>query len=121
MAFSPMQPSVTVVVPNYNHAAYLEQCLTSIVAQSRKPDRVIIVDDASTDDSLLVIDRFISQNPTWQLIRNDVNSGVVYGQNVALAATDTGWISYLGADDVLHPRYFEQVMALAESAPSAPR
>jgi GT2 family glycosyltransferase len=119
MAFSPMRPSVTVVVPNYNHAAYLDQCLDSIGAQSRQPDRVIIVDDASTDDSLRVIDRFIRQNPTWQLIRNDVNSGVVYGQNVALAATDTGWISYLGADDVLHPRYIEQVVALAESSPSA--
>lgn len=119
MAFNPIRTSVTVVVPNYNHAAYLGQCLGSIVAQVRKPDRVIIVDDASTDDSLRVIEGFIRQNPTWQLIRNDVNSGVVYGQNVALAATDTGWISYLGADDILHPGYLEQVMLLAESAPSA--
>jgi glycosyltransferase involved in cell wall biosynthesis len=111
--------SVTVAVPNYNHAAYLEQSLASIVAQSRQPDRVIIIDDASTDDSLRIIAPFLAQNSHWQLLHNEVNSGVVYGQNRVLAATETEWISYLGADDVLHPRYIETMLGLAERDPDA--
>ncbi|MGM4932801.1 glycosyltransferase family A protein [Tardiphaga sp. 619_E2_N8_5] len=110
---------MTVAVPNYNHAAYLEQSLSSIVAQSLQPDRVIIVDDASTDDSLRVIAPFLVQNPHWQLLRNEVNRGVVYGQNRVLAVTETEWISYLGADDVLHPRYVETMLGLAEREPEA--
>jgi glycosyltransferase involved in cell wall biosynthesis len=112
------RPSVTVVVPNYNHARYLDQCLQSILAQSLSPDRVIIVDDASTDDSLGVINRFL-HNPRWELVQNDTNRGVIIGQNVALSRTGTDWITFLGADDVWHPSYIEKVMDLAQQFPES--
>jgi glycosyltransferase involved in cell wall biosynthesis len=113
------QPNVTLVVPNYNHAHYLPESLGSIAAQTRPPDRVLIIDDCSTDDSIAVISRFLAEHPSWQLIRHETNQGVVRGQNEALALAETDWIGYLGADDALHPAYLQKALAAAESSPEA--
>ena len=116
---SPTQPTVTLVVPNYNHARYLAESLGSIAAQTRAPDRVLIIDDASTDDSIAVIERFLADHPGWELIRHTTNQGVVRGQNEAIAATDSEWIGFLGADDALHPTYIEKSLAQAAQFPDA--
>jgi len=113
------KPSVTVVVPNYNHARYLPESLGSIAAQIRAPDRILVIDDASTDDSVAVISRFISGRPTWKLIQLARNRGVVAVQNEALRAADTDWIGFLGADDALHPAYLERTLAEAARFPDA--
>jgi glycosyltransferase involved in cell wall biosynthesis len=110
----PPSPQVTLVVPNYNHARYLQESLGSIAAQTRAPDRVLIVDDASTDDSVSIISRFIAERRGWELIQHKENRGVVRRQNETLAAVTTEWIGFLGADDVLQPTYLEK--ALAEAA-----
>jgi glycosyltransferase involved in cell wall biosynthesis len=116
---STARPRVTLVVPNYNHARYLPESLGSVAAQTRAPDRVLIIDDASTDDSLAVISRFVADRPGWELIRHDKNKGVVAGQNEAVASTDTDWIGFLGADDALHPNYLERTLAQAADFPDA--
>jgi GT2 family glycosyltransferase len=110
---------VTLVVPNYNHAHYLAESLGSIAAQTRAPDRVLIIDDASTDDSIAVISRFIADHPSWELVHHSSNQGVVRGQNEAIAAVETEWIGFLGADDALHPTYLEKALAQAASHPDA--
>ena len=116
---SPPPPNVTLVVPNYNHAHYLLESLGSIAAQTRAPDRVLIIDDGSTDDSIAVISRFLPDHPNWQLIRHENNQGVVRGQNEALALAETDWIGFLGADDALHPSYLEKALAAAERHPES--
>jgi glycosyltransferase involved in cell wall biosynthesis len=118
-AASPSLPNVTLVVPNYNHARYLPEALGSIAAQTRAPDRVIIIDDASTDDSIAVISRFLADHPGWQLIRHETNQGVVRGQNEGIVLSDTDWIGFLGADDALHPTYLEKALAQAARVPDA--
>lgn len=116
---SPSAPRVTLVVPNYNHAHYLPESLGSVARQTRAPDRVLIIDDCSTDDSISVISRFLAEHPTWQLLRHATNQGVVRGQNEALAIADTDWIGFLGADDALHPSYLERAMAQAADFPDS--
>lgn len=110
-------PTVTLVVPNFNHAHYLPESLASIAGQTRPPDRVIIIDDCSTDDSIAVISGFLADRPSWRLIRHATNQDVVHGQNEALAMADTEWIGFLGADDALHPTYLEKAMAQAAKHP----
>jgi glycosyltransferase involved in cell wall biosynthesis len=112
-------PTVTLVVPNYNHAHFLPESLGSIAAQTRAPDRVLIIDDASTDDSAAVIARFLADHPNWQFIRHTTNQGVVRGQNEALSLVDTDWIGFLGADDALHPSYLDKTLASAARYPDA--
>jgi len=112
-------PTVTLVVPNFNHAHYLPESLGSIANQTRPPDRVVVIDDCSTDDSVAVISRFLADRPSWRLIRHETNQGVVRGQNEAIAAAETEWIGFLGADDALHPTYLEKAMAQAAQFPEA--
>jgi glycosyltransferase involved in cell wall biosynthesis len=115
----PGRPSVTIVVPNYNHARYLPESLGSIAAQTQAPDRILVIDDASTDDSVAVISRFITDRPTWKLIQLERNRGVVAVQNEAIRAADTDWIGFLGADDALHPAYLEKALDQAARFPEA--
>ena len=102
--------TVAIVVPNYNHGAYLPESLSSIAAQTRAPDQVLIIDDASTDNSLEIIGQFMSRHSNWQLIKHTERLGVFAGQNEALNFLKTDWISFLGADDLLHPTYIEKGM-----------
>ena len=54
-----MSDRIAVVIPVYNHARYVGEALESVLAQTRKPDRVIVIDDGSKDDSLDVLGAFI--------------------------------------------------------------
>jgi len=74
-------PDVSVVIPNYNHGDYLEETVGSFLTQSYPPAEVIIVDDASTDQSWSVLLQLSEKYPQLTIIRRDENGGV----NVALA------------------------------------
>jgi glycosyltransferase involved in cell wall biosynthesis len=113
------RPTVTVVVPNFDHARYLPQSLESIAAQTHSPDRVLIIDDASTDNSVNIISRFLSDHPNWRLIRHSARQGVIFGLNEGVLETDTEWITFLGADDVLHPSYLAETLKQAALSPNA--
>jgi len=98
---------LAVIVPNYNHAEYLPRSLGSIGRQTRQADQVIIVDDASTDDSRAVISRFVEAHPQWQLVCNSSRQGVIGALNAGLAAVDADAVAFLGADDELAPSFLE--------------
>ncbi len=68
-------PALSVVMPNYNHSRYLADAVTGIAGQSRPPDEFLILDDASTDDSLQVIEPFLNRFPFIRLIRHERNCG----------------------------------------------
>jgi glycosyltransferase involved in cell wall biosynthesis/ubiquinone/menaquinone biosynthesis C-methylase UbiE len=73
-------PLVSVIVPNYNHEKYLPQRLASIANQTFRDIEIILLDDASTDDSLSVLKDFASREPRARLIPNVSNSGSTFKQ-----------------------------------------
>src|ERR1700759_4571063 len=79
-------PTLSVVLPNYNHGKLIEQAVTALLAQERTPDEIIIVDDASTDDTLRVIERLASAAPTIRVIASRVNEGTTAALARGLAA-----------------------------------
>jgi hypothetical protein len=107
-------PRVSVVVPNYNYAHHLEQRLESILAQTLSPREIIVLDDASTDDSIAVAERVLSRaTVNWRIIRNTKNSGSVFAQwrkGAELAQHDLVWIAE--ADDWAD-RHFLEIAAAA--------
>lgn len=109
---APRAPSVSVVVPNFNYGRHLRQRLESIWSQSVRVDQLIILDDASTDDSLSVIEELVRESPVpTQVIRNDVNSGSVsrqWARGVALAQCEVVWIAE--ADDFADPGFLAAVL-----------
>ena len=105
---------VSVVVPNYNYARYLRRRLASIAAQTYPIYEIIILDDASTDKSVSVIERTMAEidrkhnGIKWKLIRNEHNSGNVIKQwikGVNAATGDFVWIAE--ADDSCSRKFLE--------------
>jgi len=103
---------VSVVVPNFNYAHFLPDRINSILAQTHPIRELIILDDASTDESLHVIAKLTaSLDIPVQIIANNQNSGSVFKQwqkGVEAATCDYVWIAE--ADDLAEPGFLEEVM-----------
>lgn len=105
-------PLVSIIVPNYNHSKYLEARLDSIFKQTYKNFEVIVLDDASTDDSLRTIYEYKSRhNYDFQIISNSVNSGSGYKQwakGIQAAKGQLVWIAE--SDDYSDPFFLEELI-----------
>jgi glycosyltransferase involved in cell wall biosynthesis len=114
-----MKPTLSVLMPNYNHAAYVGRAIEAIVSQSRPPDELLVLDDGSTDDSVAIIGRYSSQYPVIRFLRNESNQGVVQSANRLLAEARGNYVYGAAADDYVLPAFFEKAMALGERHPQA--
>lgn len=113
------RPTLAVLMPNYNHARFLPQAIEAVATQSRPPDEFVIVDDASTDNSVEVIEAYARQHDFIRLIRHEANRGVVAGTETLQANSTADWLLFASADDYMLPGFFESAMALAEEHPQA--
>jgi glycosyltransferase involved in cell wall biosynthesis len=80
----PGRIQVSVIIPNYNYSHYIEQCLQSVLDSNFKSDKmeIILVDDASTDNSVEVIEEMMKSCPfPFRLIKNDTNLGLSLTRN----------------------------------------
>jgi glycosyltransferase involved in cell wall biosynthesis len=106
--------AVSVIVPNYNYAEYLEARLASISNQSYPICELIVLDDASTDDSMAVLSAFRERTGIdWKLIAGDTNSGNVFRQwkrGVEAASGDLVWIAEV--DDLSFSGFIERLAGL---------
>lgn len=97
------QCDVTVLIPSHNPGSYLADALRSVFAQTYHGWKVILVDDASTDDSLELARPFLSTGRV-RLVHNPVNLGQSKVQNAGLALVDTPYVVQLDADDWFLPQ-----------------
>ncbi|MEX2120860.1 MAG: glycosyltransferase family 2 protein [Pirellulales bacterium] len=108
---------VAVVLVNYNSGGHLRRSLAAVACQTRPPQRVLVVDNASTDDSLRGIDAVC---PGVELIRSPRNLGFAAANNLALARTgDCQWVALLNSDAFPEPCWLGELLAAAESRPDA--
>jgi glycosyltransferase involved in cell wall biosynthesis len=111
--------TVTVVLTNYNHSRYLRESLGSLFNQTRPVDEYIIIDDASTDDSVAMIRDLISRIPQAKLVQNPENIGCVAGMNKGLSMAKGDIVFFAAADDLFYPALLETGVGLLESYPQA--
>src|SRR3984893_17231816 len=103
------QPKVSVIIPNYNHAAYLRQRIDTVLRQTYQDFEVILMDDCSTDDSRTIISEY-SSDPRIRIELNETNSGSTFRQwkkGIALARGEYIWIAE--SDDYSDERFLEQL------------
>jgi hypothetical protein len=112
-------PVLTAVVCNYNHGRYLRSALDAMLAQSRPPDELIVVDDASTDDSADVLADFTAAHPETVVLRNESNLGFHGAFARGLAAAKGNYVYSGGADDCVLPGFFAPAMDWASRHPEA--
>lgn len=111
--------SLSVIVPNHNHARYIGEALEAILSQSFRPKEVIVVDDGSTDDSVAVIEHFVRRDSIIRPFRNERNRGVIFWMNWALEFASGDYVYFAAADDKARPRLFEKSMNLLAQYPQA--
>lgn len=111
--------SISLVMPNYNHSQYLHKSVGGMLAQLRPADEIIIIDDASTDDSLKILEAFAGQHATIKLIRRQTRLGAVANLNAGLVEAKGDLIAFPGADDCLFPAFLHDTAALMALHPFA--
>jgi glycosyltransferase involved in cell wall biosynthesis len=108
--------SISVVLPNYNHAKLVGRALRALLAQERTPDEIIVIDDGSTDDSVVVIERIAATAPSIQLLRNDANVGVIATLQLGLRKARGTHLYFAASDDWVFPGFFDLALRrLAEN------
>ena len=93
---------VSIVVPNYNNEKYILECLRSVITQNYEEKEIIVVDDGSTDNSVLTIEKFIKQNKKVDIkliCQNNLNAAMA--RNRGMEVADGDFVLFLDSDDTL--------------------
>jgi glycosyltransferase involved in cell wall biosynthesis len=109
-----MNAQITTVIPVFNGERFIRQTLESVAAQTRPPDRLIVLDNCSTDRTEQIVREFQPLRCEWQ--RNPSNLGLFGNMNRALEFADqTQYLHLLPADDLIAPRFFETLIPPLEA------
>jgi glycosyltransferase involved in cell wall biosynthesis len=109
-----MQSNIITVIPVYNGERFLLRTLHSVAAQTVKPDRLILLDNCSSDGTAKIVQDF--QGLKCEYIRNPTNLGLFGNMNRALEfAEQTRYLHILCADDLITPRFFETLVPTLEA------
>ena len=116
---TPSDNSVFVAVPSYNHAPFVEECLTSIFRQTLSPIKLLVIDDGSKDGSAEVIEKVLADAPfTAEFIARE-NRGLSATLNEAISHADLKYFAYLGSDDLWLPNFLEEQVKLLAARENA--
>ncbi len=96
-------PAITVLMTVFNAGRFLDPSIRSITGQAFRNFEFLIVDDASTDGSVAVVEKWARQDPRIRLIRNETNKGQTPCLNQGLRLARGKWIARQDADDLSHP------------------
>ena len=107
-----METKISIIIPAYNAAEYLTECLESVLAQSMHELEIIVVNDGSTDDTKAICDSYAKADPRIHVMHK-ANAGVSEARNtgISLAAGEYFW--FVDADDTIAPNACEELYALA--------
>lgn len=103
-----MAPYISVILPVYNVAAYLERCMDSILSQSFKDYEIVLVDDGSTDASGQICDGYAEKYPNIRVIHK-LNGGLASARNAGLELAEGEYVWWVDSDDWIEPGALEQL------------
>ena len=112
-----MDTFFSIIIPVYNVAPYLRDCLDSVLTQTFTDWEAICVDDGSTDGSGAILDEYAARDPRFRVIHQP-NAGVSAARNKALAKAKGVWIAFLDGDDMLHRQMLSILANVAKSSHS---
>ncbi len=94
---------MSVVIPSYNAEAYIGETLRSLLAQSFRQWTAVVVDDGSSDRTCGIVGAFTEQDPRISLVVHPRNRGAAAARNTGAEHSQSEYLLFLDADDVLHP------------------
>lgn len=105
-----MKMSVSVIVPVYNCAGYVERCVRSIMAQTHRDIEIICVDDGSTDESGKILDQLSMEDSRIRVIHQK-NAGVSAARNAGIETARGDYITFVDSDDAIEPDMYETLLS----------
>jgi GT2 family glycosyltransferase len=106
--------NISIVIPAYNAAITIAETLRSVQAQTIAQWEVIIIDDGSSDQTVVIANQFVLQDQRIRLL-SQPNQGVSVARNRGIALAKFDWLLLLDADDWIAPQYIEKMTAAIES------
>lgn len=110
---------LSVVLPTYNHALYLPRALDALLAQDFTPAEIIVVNDASTDETADIVSRYQARSSIIRSIVHERNRGVIAALNSGLAQASGELIYFGAADDHVLPEFFSRAVRMLAAHPTA--
>lgn len=104
-------PTISIVIPAYNVAGYLEKCLDSLIEQSYKELEIIVVNDGSTDNTPYICDQYALRDSRIKIIHKD-NEGVSEARNTGIEAATGEYIFFFDGDDFVEPDTCEELLMM---------
>lgn len=108
-----MNPRISVIIPCYNQAQYLEECIESVYGQTVQPHEIIIINDGSTDNTLEIAERYMFKEfpgiESPVRVINQVNKGLPSARNTGIMASTGDFIWPLDADDMMKENAIERM------------
>lgn len=105
------EEKISVIVPIYNAELYLDRCLKSIINNTYRNLEIICINDGSTDTSLNILE-FYKENDSRIIVISQENRGVSSARNKGLEIATGEYISFVDADDMIHPKFFTCLMSI---------
>lgn len=110
-------PKVSILIPTYNYADFLDETIRSVLHQTYKDFELIIVDNNSSDHTQQVVEKYL-RDPRVFFYKNERNVGLVENWNKCLEYARGEYIKFLCADDKFHPRLLEKFVPVMEKFPT---
>ncbi len=108
-----MNELVSIIMPSFQTGSYIDSAIRSVLDQSYENWELIIVDDASTDETDRVVEGFLS-DPRIRYFKNENNCGAALSRNRALREARGRWIAFLDSDDLWLPEKLEKQIAFMQ-------
>lgn len=108
-----MTPEVSVIVPIYNVERYLRRCVDSVIAQTYSNWELLCVDDNSPDGCAKLLAEYAGNDERIRVLSRRTNGGLSGARNMGMAHARGKYISFLDADDSIHPQLLEATRALS--------
>jgi glycosyltransferase involved in cell wall biosynthesis len=109
-----MSDKISIIVPTHNRSALLQHTLRCVFSQTWENKEVIVIDDASNDDTLQMLGQKYSDA---KVVHHDVAGGLSHARNIGAAVSTGAWLLYLDDDDLIHPRHLEELHQASLAAP----
>lgn len=107
-------PFFSIIIPVYNVASYLRECLDSVLAQTFTDWEAICIDDGSTDGSGVILDEYAAKDDRFRVL-HQTNAGVSIARNYGLSGAKGEWLLFADADDAYRVNAFSEIAKLVSS------
>lgn len=108
------QPKVSIIIPVYNVEKWLRDCLDSVLAQTMQDLEVLCIDDASPDNSGMILDEYAGKDPRFRVFHLQQNQMQGHGRNLGLKEARGQYVYFLDSDDKITPESMEELYQICE-------